>query len=450
MKSLSEGVCLVVSPQKGPKGGREEPPPLCYELNELSVILLSPKGLDFDVLHQSGQLAGWESRRLQVKLAYVVHLIIAGAQKDSRLQNFFVPIQAVTLQRLLGSAYAAPALRALQSAGVVECNRRYSSGRFPKSYRLAAEFRSQPVEWRIFSDATLAAKLRGHDEEKTRGAIAGSKTRETLLRALGRLSFSPEAHRISQMRTYETPHEQAAWLMPLVDIEQGRHWLRHDAKTGRVFHSVAQCPSELRRHLLVDGERTIEVDMANAQPFFLLSLYDESEPERAKFASVVSQGLFYETVFEAMPKNARRRWGGELKAWAEDGSTHRSRFKTHSIIHILYSTMDDGKGPRAVFEAFRKVFPVLAEIVFWRRTCRASSSAFACEMQRREADLVIGRVIPGILAELPGCVPVSIHDGILCQEKFAAQVAEIFEREAERIYGVRPRIKIKGGVKTTT
>jgi hypothetical protein len=45
-------------------------------------------------------------------------------------------------------------------------------------------------------------------------------------------------------------------------------------------------------------------------------------------------------------------------------------------------------------------------------------------MKMRSGELVLGKVVPRIQAELLECRPVTIHDGILCQSRFTAAASE--------------------------
>jgi len=192
--------------------------------------------------------------------------------------------------------------------------------------------------------------------------------------------------------------------------------------------------------LRIDGEETIEVDIAHAQPFLLLSLYPSDSSERERYARDVTWEYFYQQIFEHCAN--RRPWGGSVKRW-EPGATHRDRFKRHFMEKVLYSRSDTVEKTPQVFNAFGSLYPELAGILALRRVGDGASE-LAREMQRAEASLVLGRAIPRILRELPGCKPISIHDGILCQNRFAEDVRRIVADVAGEIYKVRPLVRVKG------
>ena len=184
------------------------------------------------------------------------------------------------------------------------------------------------------------------------------------------------------------------------------------------------------------------MDIANAQPFFLLSLYPKGHTERATFAVSVGRGRFYEDLFRAMDRPSRKAWGFELAAWKKYGSTDRDRFKKHVMQWGLYSRFCPGRS-KPVFEAFSWMFPWLASVLALRRSAEGGASGLAIEMQMHEADLILERVLPRIQRELPGCRAVSIHDGILCQRRFAEAVARIARDETQAVIGVLPTVRTK-------
>jgi hypothetical protein len=347
------------------------------------------------------------------------------------------------LRHMIGPRYASPAVSALVKMGVLERNPSYSAGRFSRSYRLASAYRERPTVARVVRAPALARKIHDGEAQKNAEAIGSDTTLAAMWANLHALGFAPDAGAFVAGHTYASPHTQAARVLTLDTVQHGTHWLRRDKETGRVFHTVTQCPRELRRFLLLASEPVREVDMANAQPFFLLSLYPESEDERNTFAATVGQGRFYEALFDAMPRTARRSWGSDRTTWDEPGSSHRDRFKKHVMRCVLYSESSGSEEATAVFTACGELFPWLAGELALRRAATGGASALARAMQRREAELVLGRVVPRILAEMPDSRPITIHDGLLCPARFAEAAKFILEEETAATYGVRPLVRVK-------
>jgi hypothetical protein len=212
---------------------------------------------------------------------------------------------------------------------------------------------------------------------------------------LGEPSFSdgPEATAFAQSFPFESAAQQSAWWLTIRDLSQGRHWLRADNATGRVFHNVTQCPRELRRFLRIAGESVAEVDIACAQPFFALSLFPQGHPERDSYVAAVTSPDFYGVLFDRMPREKRRVWGTCRAAWETPTSTHRDRFKRHVLRHVFYDVCSK---PTPVFDALASVSPWLAGELALRRASKAGASDLARQLQRLESELMLGRVVPRI------------------------------------------------------
>ncbi len=409
-----------------------------------NLFILAPVNLDLDTLViQAGLEEAWRSKKGQSKLAVAVHLIMIGHQFDRRLETsgYWVPIDSRVLVRLLGPKYSASVMRTLAGLGVIEINGTYSAGRFSKSYRLARQYASSPARLVEFHDVIISRKLRKEDDVRTSDAIRGNSPRAAVWQSLQAVSVTPEALSKAADSSSLTPRQHASRVLAIRNFACNLLWLRADETSGRVFHNVTQCPRDLRPLLTIDGEPTAEVDLSAAQFFFALSLYHADHPERTHFASVVTGEDFYAWLFNQLPFVSRKRWGGELAAWADRSSDHRDRFKRHVIQHVLYDTVKEK--PRTVFTALGEAFPWLGAELAMLRATKAGASALGVQLQRYEAELMIGRVVPRIHSELAGCKPVTIHDGILCQRRFAGDVRRIVEEESRAVFGVAARVRVK-------
>lgn len=418
--------------------------PLCCTNSPNALPVLQPEGLDLPGLLEAHDLTDdWGTKKAQHKLAFIVHRILEWTHRDARNEQpgFFVPLSAKVLRQFLHARYALPAIECLIKIGVIERNPRYSSGRFSKSYRLTPTYNTRTLTLRLIRDACLANKVRRSDDARNAEALGADTTRAFILANLAHVSVSHEASVIVEARRYPSQAVAAAWLLSLHDLAQQRYWLRADNKSGRIFHNLTQCPRALRRFLRIGGTPTSEVDLANAQPFFLLSLYPKDHKERTDFAAIVGQGRFYEHLFLAMDREKRKAWGTDLQSWTERGSTHRDRFKKHALRHVLYS-VPRFHSVEPVCVTFGRLFPWLAGELTLRCYNKAGTSALAREMQKREAELILGRVVPRIQKELRECRAISIHDGLLCETRFAPDIARLMIEETEATYGVTPLVKI--------
>lgn len=420
-------------------------PSICSKLFGAGVSVVQPAALALtELLTAHGLADGWGSRIRQDKLAVIVHTVLEAMHRDARNKraDFFVPLHSKRIESLVGPHYAAPAVAALCALGVLEVNSRYRAGNFSKSFRLGARYRDGPFTLRRVSGAALAGKLRRCDDRENTEALESDPSRRFVWDNLQAVRLSPSADRAAS-REFATGGRALAWFMSERDLAQRSFWLRVDPHTGRIFHNVTQSPRELRRLLEIDGEPLAEVDIAGAQAFFALSLFPAGHPEIARYAAAVCSGDFYAALFERMPRAAREPWGGELSAWHAPTSEHRASFKEHVMKHVLYGVMRSGAEVPPVFAALAEISPWMACELSLRRQSKPGTRELAQRLQRAEADLVLGRVVPRIRAELHGCKPVTIHDSILCQRRFADDVDRILKAETAAQYGFAASTTVK-------
>lgn len=390
-----------------------------------------------ELLKANGLDEQWGSKKRQHKLAFIVHRLIEAGIRDSRFRSlgFYVPLHSGTLRKFIGAEYSTPALEALQQLGVIECDRRYRAGVYSRSYRLSPEYRDREVEIALYQNNTLARRINKDREQRTAESVGECSVRGFVLENLGAVSISSAGLAAMRARVFRSEGEQAAWYVTVSDFQLGSHWLSLDAGTGRIFHNITSCPRELRTHLLINREPVAEVDMANAQPFFLASLYPSDHAERRRYVAAVTSGDFYAHIFRRL-RNPRP-WGTTLAQFTAPETTNRDRFKKHFFEKVLFASPPN-MGSQVV-SAFATLFPWLHS-----ELCLRGASAVGREMQAKEAAFVLGRVLPRIRAELPECKPISVHDGVLCQRRFAGNLQRIFREECIAEFGIAPEVKIKG------
>jgi hypothetical protein len=232
-------------------------------------------------------------------------------------------------------------------------------------------------------------------------------------------------------------------------IEHPDQALTTSADTGRLYHPVSSCPKDLRRFLLIDGRPTAEVDISASQFYLLLSLYGTHSEEWDRFGRTVTGGLFYEHLCKLLEHSPEaHRWGNtDMPAralWSESGGEDkRGAFKVHAFRSLLYGRLHP-KRP-LLWQRFEEQFTELAGALAFRRRTQRHVSDFSCEMQRTEAGFMFDRVLPRLSRELPACLPVTIHDSILCQARFAEDVRRVMREEGESWLGVAPAVGIKWG-----
>ena len=227
-------------------------------------------------------------------------------------------------------------------------------------------------------------------------------------------------------------HDEAARAsirLSYENLKQGRLEFATDIKTGRVFHNVSNMAKGLRRFLRLGGQPTVEIDLANAQPLFLLSLYPNDASalaEKRRFIEIIQAGLFYEAFNPST--------GATLNLGKH---VERERIKRAFQQQVL-----SGKNHYTgrVRDAFSSAFPILANAIEGAK--KHHHAALSLRLQRVESNLVIHQVVGQLRNESPPISAVTIHDAILCAAKDANAVSRVFKEETHRLLGVVPTLHL--------
>ncbi len=383
------------------------------------------------------------------------------------------------LRTIVGRDHATPALNALKSSGLLECNDHFIKGKQSRAYSLSPLLRNST--WFVSTVSTFAplASLTFDPWERFVTYVKSNPKNAHLLeeekrlldaqaRAVSKLSVKKSAAFKSKvkseaLRLFKAAKKRCAndrckvkrynkkaaqkglqlKLMPVFSatpeyfeeivterinsIDQKNwqasvHSRTFKKGTGRIFTNVTNCPKAFRPFLRIDGEKTVNVDIRCAQPSLLALFYDpatqEDKEEREKFVENITDKDFYSEMAANSPEHLTR---DVLKV------------KTFSFIFGRNEHQDTKIG-----RTFQATYPVLHK----RMTELKEKEGYkecAYRMQCAEVDAVIY----GAFKELDskGIVAITIHDSITCKESDAAKVQEALERHFEKKMGFKPFVR---------
>jgi hypothetical protein len=171
-------------------------------------------------------------------------------------------------------------------------------------------------------------------------------------------------------------------------------------------------PISERIHALLDGRPCAEIDIRNSQPFCLAALYSPGSIEGPGFVELVTAGKFYEQINEASGRPFSR----------ED----RDQLKEAVFSQILFGRHFTSS---PLWKGFTDLFPELARIITARKS--ADYRNLAIDLQRKEADLMIRRVVPRLADELPGVPMLTVHDSLCIDIEYQEQAADVIRQVRE-------------------
>ena len=217
-------------------------------------------------------------------------------------------------------------------------------------------------------------------------------------------------------------------LLAVADIARRDWFFSSDEKTGRVFHNIANLPSRLRKHVLIDGRRTVEIDIASSQIVLAIARAYGPEPsvEKDRLLQLAFSRQFYPAACE---------WAG-LTGLSYDEQ------KEAVFSGLIFAQEWPDK---AMVAGFWKHAYKLAKYAEELRAADAplrrqkiKANSLANGLQTLEADIMIKAVTRELRAA--GIESLSIHDGVIVPVPHHAQTERIIEEEFQRLTGIKPQL----------
>ncbi|MCU0777104.1 MAG: hypothetical protein MUF86_05480 [Akkermansiaceae bacterium] len=211
-------------------------------------------------------------------------------------------------------------------------------------------------------------------------------------------------------------------------IENPLSLFRVGMESQRLFHPIAMMPRRLRAKLHCMGEHVTTLDICCCQPFLLgLILMEDRETgeipqaELDRFMDLCQRGKFYDYLGQrCSPKRARE------------------ESKTLCYRDLFFGHPHSNRTP--IVEVFNQEFPAMGGVL---RRLRSSSRSLSGELQRSEAWLIIGRVLPALQEAFP-CHPITIvHDAVLVPRSISAQAMKMMGRTVRHATGKQAGIKVE-------
>jgi hypothetical protein len=207
-----------------------------------------------------------------------------------------------------------------------------------------------------------------------------------------------------------------------------RDWHFTVCRFGRVHTNITNLKSELRKHLSVNGEGLVNLDIRNSQPLVFAALLKEHFGESGRvpadvrhFMDLCQAGTFYDYLM------------------GESGipSDQRSAFKRSFFGRVFFIWNDP---PTKEALAFGAVFPNVYRVI---REMKADKyEALAQQLQRKESSIMIGGVASRCMREIPQAFVGTIHDSILCHPRYTDIIRRFILQEFAKV-DLIPTIRIE-------
>lgn len=172
-------------------------------------------------------------------------------------------------------------LNYLREMGIIEWIN-YSAGRNSRMYRITKHYEDKP-EFRTITDNYLIRRISQNDK---RIKLRNSKKYPELNRFVYQVKIDVNAAMQTIERTCQdninsddektrmkAKARRTFSIAEILKIQSGQIYIKVSSTNGRLDTNYTRLPSELIKHLSINGKPLNELDIKNAQPFFAIGLF---------------------------------------------------------------------------------------------------------------------------------------------------------------------------------
>ena len=316
-----------------------------------------------------------------------------------------------------------------------------------------------PAHYKMHNKSLI--KKRGDTESYAKARLAGARLPMVILENLK--AIKPNADFVENFDEYlkqmESSQKSTATMRALKENwKNGR--MSFSIKDSRISSHICNTPSDLRKHLTVQGEQSIELDLPSSHPAILARIFQPSESsnqeeveQHALLVKLIQRGLFYE-AFEHCWLQDRRvflRWAVPKKKFSDPIKFKQAKQD--------YLSMAPRKGVKLIWQIIintnrwfyeSKIADELEQALpyFTKRLSgykKRRGAGLGCELRKREADIINSIAIA---LDAP-CA--TIYDGILCARRNADEVIRLTQKATAENLGfeMTPVVKLDAPIEAT-
>jgi len=333
--------------------------------------------------------------------------------------KLYIPINAKYLQNICGSNYYKGIVSILLTERILETDNHYLPKQKCKGYRIVDDFLyNQPTNYEI-KDKKLEQRIKAKQNKANENLSKVNKQILEIIKSRFIFDLNSAFKVITQQKKTNIINDKSfnSTYNQLLQLQNNNFYFSSSPKTERIFHNYSNLKKDLRNFIKhISGEKLIEIDIANSQPFFLgciISMLEQTNDTQG-FISIVQSGNFYDYLRKNISSDLQKK----------------------NILTMLYcQTYWDIKHK----DKFTELFPTVSKVIDLIKA--EDYRNLAIELQSREADMILKTIAPILLNEKIDFIP--IHDSFLIKETDKNRVTEIFEQCFMEKYKIIPRLKIK-------
>ncbi len=361
-------------------------------------------------------ITGFSTSRLE----YIIHLVLSHKQRKHR--GSWSVLYMKYVEKIIPKA--GEYFKFMMDEGIIEW-KNYSAGRNSRLYRLIDEGKT---EFRTITDQNLIRRI-----QAARKSLSAQNSRK--YPHLNRWLYQVKIDHDGAMETIEETFQRLSLedissaearrsydLAAVSRIESGEIYIKVNSTNNRLDSNITNLPKELLKHISINGQPLIEMDISNSQPFFSICLFnptpeidnvikkflDRDYPMVAKilyladnedvkrYRSLVLSGKFYEHM---------------MKRFTAAGISFKDRKEAKEKVFIVFFGKLNAHRWDGAAKVFKKEFPTVYQAFTLIKT--KNYNRLAILLQRIEAFVILDKVAEKINEELPELPFLTRHDSIL-------------------------------------
>jgi hypothetical protein len=402
---------------------------------------------------------------------FIVHHILHGQNCHHHDENGWVKLNTRYLQQMLSSRKEHKAKQFLLRSRIVECNKRWLAGDYSQGYRLAPAYRKalRRIEC---TNLTLSLKIRHRRLQRNGKPIVEDDlayTDNCLNKWLNLIEIDRDACLQTLQQVCPETIDQC---MMTVDAIYAKEIDNVVDEYGRLHTPLTRLQTDCRKHLRYQASTLQNIDIRNSQMVFFTILFLKDtyhklslQPTPSHTASlcydtsaIAKEGINLSAIPLTQPSSngtslCYDTLGEQEKLWVEKvmsgqiydylmeraGVKDRGAFKVALFRDVFYgNTNAKWFKPTALTKLFASEFPTIWQFIGQQK--KGCYQRLAREMQRQEANFVIGAVCERLCTHHSHIPITTIHDSIMTIPDHVTKVQTVMMEEFKRL-GVQPTLK---------
>lgn len=422
---------------------------------------------------------------------YVLHKIYIERIKHRKtIKDGFVNLNMQTLQKILHWRDTKMIITELIDRGFIECDNHFIIGNKSKGYRITEKYRvkTHRVE---SNDSILNRRIRKYNESLNKLYPARYQKLKDMLEVIeieyenackfvevyctiARYKEIRDSKRISYKNylkefTFEDWKHMYQHSVDSIHNKDDLFFIRDE--TGYRLHTnITNLPKELRKFLRYKGEKLVNLDISNSQPFMLSLILVQSyknfssnnfkntsfslnqllnnfSKDNTSYSTPLTFNVNRSYSVDAMPVDVMNyinlTSSGQMYEYLMpmfmDGD--RQALKLKLFWKVFYRDSNNKKRIYREEKIFGKSFPNVMEFIKEYKAKNYKDLPIA--MQRIESEIILERIAMRIINDNPSCYFLTIHDSILTNESSLLYVENVMKEEFKNFCGIVPNIKIE-------